>query len=154
MYPFGAPEDSSTRGASGKTSGRHLKIHVFRRLLKFLASKRSSAKVDLGDRRLEEARNLAREYEALISARDLQAAETKFTMTMEMKVGLGSKSGISKLLQAREYCKCAKDALRYVECQAEVKLSPSTSPRDREWNLLMKVDGDMWGISRRKGQLN
>jgi len=115
MYPFGAPEDSSTRGAPGKTSGRHLTIRVSRRLLKFLASKRTSAKVDLGDRCLDEARNLAREHKALIGPDDWQVVEDRFAMMMDMKGVLELNSGTSKLLLAREYCERANDTLRYVK---------------------------------------
>ncbi|KAI0294526.1 hypothetical protein BC826DRAFT_1104596 [Russula brevipes] len=85
------------------------------RLLEFMASKRPSAREELGNKRLDEARNLAIENKYLISPRDLEIAKEKFTLTTEIKSGLGSKKGLSKFLQAREFCKSAKDTLRFVE---------------------------------------
>jgi hypothetical protein len=102
-------------------------------------SKRPSAREELGNKRLDVARNLALENKYLISPRDLQIAKEKFTLcvlplqsiiescsavyvsTTEIQSGLGSKKGISKFLQAREYCKSAKDALRFVEVTSHAR---------------------------------
>lgn len=85
------------------------------RLLEFLSNKRPSAQEELGNRRLDKARDLAVKNEVLIDPRDLAIAKDKFILTTEIRAGLGSKRGISKFIQAREYSKAAKDALRFVE---------------------------------------
>jgi hypothetical protein len=102
------------------------------RLLDFLASKRPSAQERLGDRRLDKARDLAQKNGDWISPSDLKIARDKVLQCVpspkeypsyvlspvsaaEIKAGLESKSGLSKFLQAREYRKSAKEALRFVK---------------------------------------
>ncbi|KAI0288785.1 hypothetical protein B0F90DRAFT_1799904 [Multifurca ochricompacta] len=85
------------------------------KLLNFLAGQRPSAQQELGNRWLDDARNLATENEALLSPGDLEIVREKITLTMEIKVGLESKKGLSKYFQAREYRKTANDAHRFVK---------------------------------------
>jgi hypothetical protein len=107
-------------------------------LLEFLASKRPSAREELGNRRLDEARKLAFENEHLISPHDLQIAREKLTQcvlplqsiiescsvyvsTTDIKSGLGLNKGVPKFLQAREFCKSAKDTLRFVQVTSHAR---------------------------------
>jgi len=85
------------------------------RLLDFLANKRPLAQERLGDRRLDEARDLAQKNGDWISPSDLKIARDKVLHAAEIKAGLDSKIGLSKFLQAREYRKFAKEALRFVK---------------------------------------
>ncbi|KAI0274582.1 hypothetical protein BGY98DRAFT_54401 [Russula aff. rugulosa BPL654] len=97
------------------------------RLVDFLASKRPSAQEKLGDRRLDKARDLAQKNGDWISPSDLKIARDKVLQCVpsrkaypsyvlspisatEINAGLESKTGLSKLLQAREYRKSAKEA--------------------------------------------
>jgi hypothetical protein len=104
------------------------------RLLDFLSSRRPSAQEELGNKRLERARDLAMKNDAMISPSDMAIAKEKFTQwvvplqsfigaiefsthlsSTEIRAGLGSRRGLSRFIQAREYGKAAKDALRFVE---------------------------------------
>jgi hypothetical protein len=102
------------------------------RLLEFLSNKRPKAQEKLGSRRLDEARELAQKYQASISPSDLKIAKDKFIQCVlssqsasescsmpvsasEIREGLESKTGITRFLQAREYKKAAKEALRFVK---------------------------------------
>ena len=97
------------------------------RVLEFLANMNPSAQVKLGGRRLDEARDVAR---AMTDPSDLEIARRKllqcvlslqrvselcsmFVSAAEISHELESKSGLSKFLQAREYRKSAKEALRF-----------------------------------------
>jgi hypothetical protein len=99
------------------------------RVLEFLANTSPSAQVlvNRGDRRLDEARDVAR---VMTDPSDLEIARSKllqcvlilqrvselcltFVSAAEISRGLESKSGFSKFLQAREYRKSAKEALRF-----------------------------------------
>ncbi|KAI0280059.1 hypothetical protein BGY98DRAFT_966330 [Russula aff. rugulosa BPL654] len=85
------------------------------RLLKFLSSKRPSAQEKLGNRRLDEARDLAQKNEDLISPSDLKIAKDKLLHAAEIRIGLESRSGFSRFLQARQYRRSAKEALGFVK---------------------------------------
>jgi len=85
------------------------------KLLEFFSNKRPSAREELGNKRLHQARTLALANETIISPGDLEVVKDKLTLATEIRAGLGSKWGISKLLQAQEYSKSAKDVLRFVE---------------------------------------
>lgn len=98
------------------------------RLLEFLANKRPSAPMKLGNRR----RDSAEEYSGIIDPSDMKIARDKVIQCVlslqrvselclmlvsaaEIRQGLESKSGLSKFLQARQYRKSAKEALRFVK---------------------------------------
>jgi len=85
------------------------------RLLDFLSNKRPSAQERLGDWRLDQARDLAQRNGDWISSSDLKIARDKVLHAAEVKEGLEWKSGLPKFLQAREYRKSAKEALRFVK---------------------------------------
>jgi len=85
------------------------------RLLGFLSQRGPSAQEKLGNRRLDEARDFAQRNEDRFSPSDLRIARDKVLHAAEIKAGLKSKSGLSKFLQAREYRKSAKEALRFVK---------------------------------------
>jgi len=94
--------------------------------LHFLASHRPSAQEARGDGRLDDARDLARENEEFISPNDLEIVRERIILAREIKVGLDSKSGLPKYLQAREYRKAAKETLKFVK---------TVSDRARDANL-------------------
>jgi len=83
-----------------------------------------------GNDRLEEASKLAIEYESVIDAADRAAIEDNINYAKEVKVGLESKWGIAKIMQAREFRRAATHALRFAK-----------SKTDRE-QILWKGDGD------------
>ena len=110
------------------------------RLLDFLASKRPSAQEKLGDERLDKARDLARKNGDCISPTNLKIAKDKVLQCVpspiaypscilspvsaaDIKAGLESKSGLSKYLQAREYRKFAKEALRFVKVTTILRIT-------------------------------
>ncbi|KAH9014217.1 hypothetical protein EDB85DRAFT_2157573 [Lactarius pseudohatsudake] len=85
------------------------------KLLHFLADRRPSAQEKRGDQRLDSARELARGDEVLISPGDLEIVRERITLTAEIKVGLESKRGLPRYLQAREYRKSAKETYKFVK---------------------------------------
>lgn len=85
------------------------------KLLHFLASQRPSAQERRGDRRLDNARTLAGENGAFISRDDLEIVKERIILATEIKLGLESKRGLPKYLQAREYRKAANDTLKFVK---------------------------------------
>jgi hypothetical protein len=83
--------------------------------LEFVSRNLPSAQERLGNKRLDEARDLAQRNEGLISPSNLKITKDKLLHAAEIRVGLESKSGFSKFLQAREYRKSAKAALQFVK---------------------------------------
>ncbi|KAI0294516.1 hypothetical protein BC826DRAFT_1137173 [Russula brevipes] len=85
------------------------------RFLDAMARQLPSSQEKQGDQKLDEARVMAAEYHHLISERDHRIIEERIVLAREMKVGLDSKTGFTRLIHAREYRKAAKGAYRYVE---------------------------------------
>jgi hypothetical protein len=142
------------------------------RLLDFLTSRRPSAQEELGNKRLDKARDLAMSNEAMISPHDMAIAKEKFTLwvispqsilkspsqcsthlsSTEIRAGLGSRRGLSRFIQAREYGKATKDALRFVEVihnhtshRQQLFLTISWSSRPSPPEFKMKGSGNgLW----------
>ncbi|KAI0265923.1 hypothetical protein BC834DRAFT_158132 [Gloeopeniophorella convolvens] len=89
------------------------------RLLEFVANQFPSAQEKRGDKRLQEAREMAKQDEALIDPTDLMIVKERIEFTTELRCGLESSKGITKWLQAREYRKSAKNTLRFVRTASD-----------------------------------
>ncbi|KAF8265701.1 hypothetical protein EI94DRAFT_1804022 [Lactarius quietus] len=120
-YPFPSPQlaayPSSYTIISGVMSGPPLDASgvLTLKLLHFLANQRPSAQEKRGDWRLDNARQLARDNETVISPGDLEIVKERITLATEIKMGLESKRGLTRYLQAREYRKASKETLKFVK---------------------------------------
>ncbi|KAI0296105.1 hypothetical protein B0F90DRAFT_1820121 [Multifurca ochricompacta] len=92
---------------------------------------RPSAQVKKGDRFLDQARNLRDKWKDLIPSGDLVTLQNRITLASEMRVGLDSKSGLSKISHARTYRKYTLETLRIVK---------ATSDRARDANVIIIND--------------
>ena len=125
--PYSSPMPQTSYGPTLDASGV-----LASRLLEFLANKtpsaQASAPMKLGNRR----RDSAEEYSGKIDPSDMKIARDRVVQCVpslqrvselcsmlasatEVRVALESKSGLSRFLQAREYRKRAKEALRFVK---------------------------------------
>ncbi|KAI9509440.1 hypothetical protein F5148DRAFT_753521 [Russula earlei] len=99
------------------------------KLLDALAKQLPSSKEKRGDRKLELARDLAVEYETVISQSDRDVINERITFARETKDGLHSKLGFSKFIHAREYYRVARDAYRYAKYVSERGRDTAYLPR-------------------------
>ncbi|KAF8257429.1 hypothetical protein EI94DRAFT_1310029 [Lactarius quietus] len=124
-YPFPSPQlaayPSSYTIISGVMSGPPLDASgvLTLKLLHFLANQRPSAQEKRGDWRLDNARQLARDNETVISPGDLEIVKERITLATEIKMGLESKRGLTRYLQAREYRKASKETLKRSQTERE-----------------------------------
>jgi len=88
---------------------------IANKLLDSVAKQLPSSQEKRGDQKLDSARELAEEFESVITQEDRNIIEEKITLARETKVGLDSKSGIPKFLHAREYRRAARDAYRFAK---------------------------------------
>lgn len=88
---------------------------IANKFLDSVAKQLPSSQEKRGDQKLDSAREIAEEFESVITQRDRNIIEEKITLARETKVGLDSKSGVSKFLHAREYRRAARDAYRFAK---------------------------------------
>jgi len=74
-----------------------------------------SSQRKLGDENLERARELAVKFESVIDQNDRSIIEERITCALDTKLGLDSKSGISKFRHAQEYRRAARDAFKFAK---------------------------------------
>jgi len=100
-----------------------------------VAKQLPSSQETRGDDKLKQARDLVTsEVRTVAAENDLKVIEDKITHAGEMKVGLNTKSGFRKFLQAREYHKVANGVYRHVKFvsdrafdRSQYQSQPSTS---------------------------
>jgi hypothetical protein len=85
------------------------------RMLSYVARQSSGEQTKEGDRQLDEARKLIEVNQPVIDPGDLQTVEDKIAHVREMKLGLDSKWGPSKLLHARVYRKYADSVYHHAK---------------------------------------
>jgi len=88
---------------------------LFSTLIDPVARQTPAANESRGDERLQEARKLAFEYESVIDVNGRAAIEDRITYAREIKLGLGSKWGLDKVMQARGYRRAATNALSFIK---------------------------------------
>jgi len=84
-----------------------------------LAGQRPSAMEERGDRKLDEARNILREYEDNFDPSDWEIFQRGITTAREEKIGLDSKTGLWRYLRAREYLKSSRAVLKGVKTTSD-----------------------------------
>ncbi|KAH9984988.1 hypothetical protein BJV77DRAFT_1162251 [Russula vinacea] len=82
-------------------------------LLNAMARQFPSSQEKRGDDKLELARDITNKFRSVIAEDDKRTIEDKITLAREMKEGLDSKSGISRLKHARGYRRACRDAYRH-----------------------------------------
>jgi len=92
-----------------------LRAPITIRLLDTVVRQFPSSQLELGDQNLERAREIAVEFESAIGQNDRSIIEERITFARETKLGLDSKSGISKFRHAREYRKAARQAFQFAK---------------------------------------